>query len=211
MEFIRARTQEQIINRQEEIIHACDVLFSQSGYDGVNFKAISKMTSFTRPSIYNYYQTKDEILLDLLKQEMLHWQADFLDIMNSTSSMTKEQYSISITKSLQAHDKMLKLLSILFIFLEKNSRIEKIADFKKTVFYIFGTINESVNKYFPNASKKAKDTFTSVLFPYILGLHPMTYLSEKQLRAVQLAGVDYTVPDFQYMCYHGILLLLSDL
>jgi AcrR family transcriptional regulator len=211
MDFVRARTQEQITGRQEEIINACDQLFSQNGYDGVNFKAISELTSITRPTIYNYYKTKDEVLLDLLKREMLNWQACLVEVMDTAAKMTKEQYSTCLTETLLSHDKMLKLSSILFTFLENNSGIEKLADFKKEVMKVLGTIAVSVDKYFPMATAENKAVFVSAFYAYILGLYPMSHPSQKQLEAIQRAGVDYVALDFQNMCYYGILLLLSDL
>lgn len=45
MDFVRARTQQQIEQRQADIIAACDTLFEQGGYDQVNIKAISEMTT----------------------------------------------------------------------------------------------------------------------------------------------------------------------
>ncbi|WP_396953857.1 TetR family transcriptional regulator [Niallia sp. MER 6] len=45
---------------------ACDQLYSLHGYEGVNLKAISKLTTFTRTLIYKYYNSKEEIMLDLL-------------------------------------------------------------------------------------------------------------------------------------------------
>ncbi len=210
MDFMRARTPEQITSRQEEIINACDILFSQSGYEGVTFKAISEMTTFTRPSIYNYYKTKDEVLLDLLARELQRWQASLLEVMNNTAKMTKEQYSGFLTKTLLAHEKMLKLLSILYSVLEINSSVEKIADFKK-VTHALDTIFASLDKYFPDAAPENKATFISTFSVYILGLYPISHLSQKQLEAIQLAGVSYAGPDLEYLCYHGILLLLSDL
>ena len=68
MEFLRARSKEEMDSRQEEIVNACDILYERLGYDGVNFKAIAELTSISRPAIYNYFRTKDEILLALLKR-----------------------------------------------------------------------------------------------------------------------------------------------
>jgi AcrR family transcriptional regulator len=211
MDFVRARTKEQIGSRQDEIINACDKLFISYGYEGVNFKAISEMTSFTRPTIYNYYKTKDEILLDLLNREMQDWQDCLIKRMNAAAEMSKEQYSRCLTELLSSHDKMLKLFSILFTFLENNSGIEKLAEFKKEVMKVMGVITASVEKYFPAAAAENRNLFVTALFAYILGLYPMSHDSQKQLEAIKLARVDYVIPDFQTMCYQGILLLLSGL
>lgn len=211
MDFVRARTQEQITNRQEEIINACDELFSNFGYEGVTFKAISEITSFARPSIYNYYKTKDEVLLDLLKREFLHWQKCLIEMMDTTPMMTKEQYSTYLTQLISSHDKLLKLASIMFTIIEKNSSVEKLADSKKEFKKANDTLTASITKYFPAAAAEKKAIFVSAFSAYIFGLYPMSHPSQKQLEANKRAGIDDLEPDFQHMCYHGILLLLSDL
>ena len=71
--FQRARTAEQIDERQQEIVNACRDLFDEGGYDAVTFGTIGQKTSFSRPSIYNYYGTKEEVFLDLIRQEYEGW------------------------------------------------------------------------------------------------------------------------------------------
>ena len=122
MKFMRARSQKEIDDRQDEIITACDTLYSRAGYDGVNFKAISELTSFSRPTVYNYFKTKEEILLALLKREMLRWRGSFLKRVEEADNMTKEQYCACLTDCLLEHSKMFRLLALLFSSLENNNR-----------------------------------------------------------------------------------------
>jgi AcrR family transcriptional regulator len=100
MDFIRARTEEQIASRQAEIINACDVLYSRYGYEGVHFKAISEITSFKRSTIYSYYKTKDEVLLDLLKREMRDWAAALREKFDKTKTMTKQEFSAFLSEKI---------------------------------------------------------------------------------------------------------------
>ena len=78
MDFLRARTKEQIDQRRFDIIQACETLFNEGGYDFVNLKAISEMTAISRSSIYTYYKTKDEIMLDILILKLNDWKNDLL-------------------------------------------------------------------------------------------------------------------------------------
>lgn len=211
MNFVRARTQEQINSRQEEIINACDELFSRYGYEGVNFKAVSEMTSFTRPSIYNYYKTKDEALMDLLRRELLHLQTRIVEVMETNNTMTKEQYSAFMTDNISSHDKMLKLISIRFTILEKNSSVDKLVDLRKDVMKTMDTIAVTLDKYFPSSAAENRAVFIQAAFAYIVGLCATSQRSEKHLEADQIIGTDFDAPNFQQMCYRGILLLLSDL
>lgn len=210
MTFCRARTREQIGSRENEIMNACEQLFIKEGYEGVNIKAISEKTSFTRSSIYNYYRTKDEILLDLLKRDMLLWTQEFQTQIQGIDTLTKEEYSEIITTSIMHYDMMLQLFSILFTTLEKNSEMEKIVEFKQKIVVVLNGIVESVGKYF-HVTQETGGTFVSSFLAYILGLYPMANLTQRQKEAIRLSGIAYVSPDFKTMCKKGICLLLSEI
>ena len=55
--------------RREEIIAACEKLYKTVSFKNITLKDIGKATTFTRTSIYNYFQTKEEIFLALLQKE----------------------------------------------------------------------------------------------------------------------------------------------
>jgi AcrR family transcriptional regulator len=209
MDFLRARTEEQVTRRQEEIINACDVLFSRNGYEGVNFKAISAMTTFKRPTIYSYYKTKDEVLLDLLKNEMLDWDASLRSVIDTTESMAKDQYAAFLTETV-SRDKMLRLLAILCTSIENQCRLEKLVEFKKEAGAPFTTIRKSLDKFFPHADTDKKEFFMTAFLAFIHGLYPLAYPTKKQVDAMALAGREYTAPDFKESYYHCISLLLSE-
>ena len=72
--------------RREEIINACEKLYQTKSFREITIKEIGNATSFTRTSIYNYFQTKEEIFLALLKREYKLW--------NSALKQTMEQIEI---------------------------------------------------------------------------------------------------------------------
>ena len=56
-------TPELIAQRREEIINACEQLYQTMNFKDITLKEIGAVTSFTRTSIYNYFQTKEGIFL----------------------------------------------------------------------------------------------------------------------------------------------------
>jgi AcrR family transcriptional regulator len=211
MGSIRARTKEEIAGRQAEIIKACDALYSRYGYEGVHFKAISEITSFKRPTIYSYYKTKDEVLLDLLKRELLDWDASLQKKFAATETMTKEQYCAFLTESVVSRDKMLKILVILFTTVENRCGMEKLTEFKRETGGALATIRKSLDTYFPQGGIFQKDFFITSLMSFIQGLYPLAFPTKKQIDAMAMAGKEYKAPNFKDTLYRGLLLLLSDL
>ena len=59
--------------RREEIVNACALLYETMGFKEITIKDIAAATSFTRTSIYNYFQTKEEIFLALLQHGLQTW------------------------------------------------------------------------------------------------------------------------------------------
>ena len=51
--------------RKEEIIKACEKLYKTENFKDITIKQIGEKTTFSRTSIYNYFQTKEEIFLAL--------------------------------------------------------------------------------------------------------------------------------------------------
>ncbi|EKQ57122.1 MULTISPECIES: TetR family transcriptional regulator [unclassified Clostridium] len=211
MNFQRARTEHQIASRQEEIIQACYTLYKTKDFEEVNLKAISEMTSISRPTIYNYYKTKEEILLDLLKREYLNWHETLNNFFAQNNILSKEEYCHFLADSLSERENFLKLLSVHYTSIEKNCSLEKLTNFKEEVHPLFLTLQASIKKFFPSASNEANDNFRFLFFSLIHGLYPMTHLTFNQLEAMKTAYPEYTVPNFKEKCYQALLLLTANL
>lgn len=211
MDFQRARTDSQIEERKNEILSACAKLYDEGGHDNVHFKAISEMTSFARSTIYKYYTTKEEILLDLLRSDLENWSRDIVDMNESHESLTREEYARYLAKIYQKSDRTLRLVSILYSTLEENSSLEKLVEFKKRFIPLMAPLIEGLDKFFPDADEKAKQTFMNASFCYIIGLYPLSHQTKKQKEAIRLSGFPHIDINFKEMLYAGLLLLLSDL
>lgn len=209
MEFSRARTKEQIVQRQADVMNACDTLFEQGGYDNVNIKAISEMTTITRSSIYTYYKTKDEIILDLLRIELLSWNEQILNWTKKKAPMNKLCFCRDFTSLLLKNEKMLKHYSLLYSFLEINCRIEKLIVFKKEVFPVTVTIASILKMNFPELTTEQASIITEEFMAYILGLYPATHLTKKQKDAMKQSLADYPEVNFSQMCMSGLFAFIN--
>lgn len=125
-----ARSEERTNARKEEIINACEMLYQTMNFKDITIKEIGNVTSFSRTSIYNYFETKEEIFLALLKREYDAWILDLHKIVEEHESMDDEQIASAIAKSLDQRHQLLKILSMNHYDLEENSRIEMLIEFK---------------------------------------------------------------------------------
>ena len=79
--------------RKEEIIDACAALYDTVGFKDITIREIGERTSFTRTSIYNYFQTKEEIFLALLQREHESWIAELEDLIRQNARLSVEEFA----------------------------------------------------------------------------------------------------------------------
>ncbi len=100
-------------SRREEIVNACETLYKTKSFKDITIKDIGGATTFTRTSVYNYFETKEEIFLALLTREYLLWVSDLQTLLGE-SVLSRKEYAEALARSLQARPVMLKLLSAKF-------------------------------------------------------------------------------------------------
>lgn len=197
MSFQRARSDDQIKERIQEIIAAASSIYDDAGYEALNFNAIAEYTKFTRPSIYRYFKTKDEILLILLQEELKSYTATLIQSFKINKIYSLKEITQIWTDNLERHERLLDLYAILFTTIENNVSREALAAFKKEIAAIQFPLFDIVCQLFPKADHDSIETFIYSQLTLAFGLYPMTKLSNHQKEAIQLSGVDYTPPDFR--------------
>lgn len=197
MDFKRARNNDQIANRQKEIINACYSLYSNGNYDDITFGKISEITSISRPSIYNYYITREEILLDVLEKEYFKWHENLKKNYNENVRLNKIELKQLLVNSFDNFDIFLRLLSIQYSIIEKNCSFEKLTQFKMNTQTIFKSLEVIVGKTFNRSSVEARSTFILMFFSTIGNIYELCSPNITQIKAMKIATREYTLPDFK--------------
>lgn len=194
--------------RKEEIINACEELYKIKSFKEITLKDIGNVTSFTRTSIYNYFQTKEEIFLAMLKREYELWIADLNRIMEENETLTKDEFADKLAHSLEKRSQLLKIMSMNHYDLESSSRHERLTEFKIAYGDSLRTVMHCLEQYFPEMPIADKQRFLYTFFPFMFGIYPYTFVTEKQRTAMEEAGVNYvfmTIYEIVYNCVRGLL------
>lgn len=178
--------------RKEEIINACEKLYQTMSFKDITLKEIGKETSFSRTSIYNYFQTKEEIFLALLKREYDAWIRELCEAMETEETMTDDQIADVLARTLDNHRQLLKIMSMNHYDLEENSRMELLVEFKVSYGNAMRTIMAMLAKFRKDMDIEKRQEFVYSFFPFMFGIYPYTVVTEKQKEAMKLAGVNYT-------------------
>ena len=112
--------------RKEEIISACRKLYETMSFKDITLKEIGQQTSFTRTSIYNYFETKEEIFLALFAQEYELFAEDLDRLLEQREMLSPDELSSELAHALERRPLMLKLLSMNLYDMEANSRMERL-------------------------------------------------------------------------------------
>lgn len=178
--------------RKEEIINACEKLYQTMSFKEITLKEIGKETSFSRTSIYNYFQTKEEIFLALLKREYDLWIEQLHKTIRSKEIMTDDEIADVLARTLDEHQQLLKIMSMNHYDLEENSRMEQLVEFKISYGNALKSVDTMLSKFRKDMDEKKRQEFIYSFFPFMFGIYPYTVVTEKQKEAMKLAGVDYT-------------------
>ncbi len=195
--------------RKEEIINACEQLYQTMSFKEITLKEIGNVTSFTRTSIYNYFQTKEEIFLALFQREYDRWNEDLTNILNENEKLTKKELAELISHSLAGRQQLLKLLSMNNFDMEANSRQELLTAFKHSYGRSMQLISMVVQKFCPEMTVSDIQNFIYIFFPFMFGIYPYTEVTEKQRAAMKEAGINYVYQSVYELTYSCLIRLLG--
>lgn len=178
--------------RREEIINACEKLYETMSFKEVTIKEIGQATTFTRTSIYNYFQTKEEIFLALIEREFTRWNDALEAALAQAPVFSRETLTELLADTLSERMLMLKILSMNMFDIEAHSRLECLIDFKRAFARSFALVDALLQKGDPALNDSARQAFIYAFFPFMYGIYPYTQTTEKQRVAVQTIGFDFT-------------------
>ena len=207
---MRKITADQIAQKREEIVNACERLYRTMSFREITLKEIGNSTSFSRPTIYNYFETKEEIFLALFQREYDRWNEDLTAILDGNEALTKAGLSEKIASSLAGREQLLKLLSMNNYDMEANSRQELLTAFKQSYGRSMHLMCMLLEKFCPDMSPAEIQNFIYTFFPFMFGIYPYTAVTGKQKIAMKDAGINYVYQTVYELTYSCLIRLLGE-
>ncbi len=194
--------------RKEEIIAACETLYQTMGFKEITIKEIADYTSFSRPSIYNYFETKEEIFLALLQKEYERWIAELEEIIAARGVMARAEIAEVLARTLERREQMLKLMSMNHYDMEANSRMERLTEFKRAYGGSLKAVDRLLRAAAPDMTARDREDFLYAFFPFIYGIYPYAMVTDKQRRAMEQAETGYvyrSIYELAFQCAKKLL------
>lgn len=194
--------------RKEEIVIACEKLYKTMSFRDITIKDIAKETTFTRASIYNYFETKEEIFLALYEKEYIRWNEDLEEILTSVKKFTKTSFADKVAKSLEKRFMLLKLMAMNNYDMEENSRLDCLISFKVAYLKTIDTFSKLLTKFNPLLTKKEISDIVYMFFPFIYALYPYSNVTNKQKLAMERAGHKWNETTIYKLAYNFIIKII---
>ncbi len=199
---------ELVNSRKEEILNAAEELYKSKNFKDITLNDIAELTTFKRTSIYNYFETKEEIFLTLNKRQYEAWVNDIENIIQNNNVLSKEEIAQNIAHSLEKRKDLLRLMMNHFD-MEENSRLEILTEFKIAFGNSMKTLNRLLEKFCPKMQENNRTNFIYSLFPFIYGIYPYTAVTDKQKEAMDKADVGFIYHSIYEITYNSVKMLLK--
>lgn len=203
----RACSKEQIELRKKEIISTVKEMFETIDYQDISMKTISEKISIARSSLYCYYNNKEEIMLDLLKNDYINWLNKTINIFYNDKS-TIDELTNNLTKNYLSNINLLKIISIYLSDIETHVSIEKLIDFKSSFVDLLPKLKTAIKFYFKNITIENVDNLYNSIFMLTHSLYPKINPNNNQKKAMELIGMEVCSNPYQFT-YNYISFILK--
>jgi len=208
VDWIRARSDEQIEQRINEIVAATARLYKESRFEDITFAMIAKESNFTRSNLYRYFRTKEDIFLELMKHDIEVWRKDVLENFTGEKPSLREVAEVSVELILK-HKRMVKLFTILFTLLEPNASLGALTVFKKKITEEIGMVTHFLETVLPFPTIDTAAEFLTAQSYLVIGAYPILNLTQKQKDAMQAIGEETNPEYYKDMLTRSIEILLN--
>lgn len=209
MSWERARKPEQKAVRREAILSAARSLFSKLAYEEISLNAIAREAGISKPNVYRYFSTREEIFLAIFESE----RDDFVESFSSRLRRVRTKTSVAISRvwveTALKHKTLLDLLPQVSTSMEKNSSVEELVLFKQRGYGRFDELVNTLATAFPRLEPVQWATVLQCAFSMMAGLWPFSNPGDNVLEAMRHPDVNRTVWDFEPLMVSGLSALIE--
>ena len=173
-DFKRARQPQQIEQRRQDILHAAAILMAKQGFDQVSLNGIARKVGVAKSNVYRYFESKEHIFLQLLKQDWEAWQQHLQGKIDSLAGSNDiEALAELLAQSLAEFPRMCELMSVLASVLEQNLSEQALLEFKLESMQLAVGIVAQIHRVLPTVKQEKLLLLTETLIALVAGLWPL--------------------------------------
>ena len=208
-EWRRARSSSQKEVRREEIQLAARRLFATHSYAEVSLNGIAREAGMSKPNVYRYYSSREEIFLQILGEEQLAFSQRITAELKGLKEPVKPDRIVEawVNAALESPDFM-ALLPQLGTSLEMNSSLKQLTAYKKATFAAGRELVELHVELYSELSAPGWSEVINCSVSLMAGLWPLCSGNGLVHQAMRDAEVGQDPWDFRLMMNFGMTALI---
>ena len=198
-----------VVTSREEILAASRELIRQKSLPALSVRSVASACGVSVGSIYNYFETKEEIFLALLTREYDRW-TEKLKKVGFGGPWNRDEFAQVLAHTLEDQETMLKIQTMNLYEIEENSREELLMEYKRAFYRAMTAIDHCLEAYRPGMEETEKRDFRYVFFPFLYGIYAYAHPTGKQLSVMEQVGIPSAQMTIYELAYHCIRQLLPE-
>ena len=209
MNWERARKPAQKAERRESILVAARALFAEQDYEDISLNSIAREAGFSKPNVYRYFATREEIFLVIFEREQgLFVEALIKRLKRIRAKDPVESIARAWVDVALKHKVWLDLLPKLSMSMEKHSSVEQIVEFKKVGYERFGKLIATFHEAYPILDVAEWAMVAQCGYSLMAGLWPHANPGDKVVEAMNHPDVNQTLWNFSVIMQAGLCRLI---
>ncbi len=198
MNWQRARTDEKKNERKVAIYQAAFTLFKKNGYDKVSFNSIAIEAGFSKSNMYRYFNSKDDIFLNIFADLFEQWVDDFSQQLQVLErEVTAKTFADIWLNSLLSQHDLLDLMPILFTSLERNSSFKQLLAFKRLSMNVLYRLTLDITRIYPEIEAEKAINLLTLSYAVTANSWAENLQSDAINKVYQLGEFQALKPDFE--------------
>ena len=149
-------------------------------------------------------------MLGLLSREYECWCKELEEVIPQADRCDSITLAEKIAHTLEGKEILLRILNMNLFEIELNSRVERLADFKKLYLRAITAFSGILRSYSPSISDTECEDFNNSFCAFLIGMYPLVFHTEKQKEAMKIAGVKLKEPTIYAMVYKVLIKLIPN-
>lgn len=127
---VRARSDEAKAARRIEILQRAGELWTTTRYEALTLQQVAERVGLSKPALYAYFPTKEELFLSLTQEVLADWFAALQEHLTLGGRHTPASLARLMVALLQERPALIRLLPLLSTLLERNIGPERARAYK---------------------------------------------------------------------------------
>ncbi len=170
--FQRARTPEAKAERRAAILAATAALLAQKGLERTTLSAIATSASVAKSNIYRYFESREEILMRLLVQDLRATHTALNAAL--TGPQPLGEVANILADGLAKTPRLCLLISIVSSTLEHNISTATLRDIKRDMLASLTETATALRRALPGLGQQQAERAVQILFALVAGLWPLS-------------------------------------